>query len=696
MHSRAVDQATVQGDSDVDVRRVVVATDRAAGGDRAVRWAERLAVQHQAELIVVLVAPSAIDEERRQNLLDLLTGEVESMRGRVSARVAIGDDIAMAIVDAAETERADVLVVGNAGMQGRTEFLLSNVANRVTHRSRCTTIVVQSNELAPADSVDEADDQPNFRRTARAVEIGRIFVRNRIHEILRDPGEGETARRNAVRLRQTLEQLGPTFCKLGQVMSTRPDLLRAEYIDELSHLRSAVPPLIEADVVTAMERELGVPWDDAFAEIDPQPLAAGTIGQVHRARLVDGTRVVVKVQRPSAAAVIERDLEVLASLARMAARSKRLRSVIDVVGMVDQLAMSLRAELDFRREATNLERMATVVARYRMIGVPRCHRQMSTARLLVMDEVVGVPVDEAPFSDERTAAARELLASFFHQVLGAGFFHADPHPGNLMWADDRLWLIDLGMVGELDASTRHQLMMLLLAFWQGDGAFLADLLLNLGQSSSTRFANGPVDVEGLGGALSDLATAVKGASLADLEVGPLLEQMTQIALRYHVELPVGLALVAKAMSQVQLTVTDLAPDQDLFAEARRLYLRETMARATERVDPATWMYEFEKLRRGLDTIIEAGAVAIGARPGQRLQIGFSSEQIERSVTRAGRAVSLGFSGGMAILGAAIAVTSHRTPKWASAALGAFGAALAASAVGDATLAMRRSDRSKQS
>ena len=654
MSDRAFEHPSPTSDHEVAVRRIVVATDHSVGTGRAVRWAGQLAALHDARLTVVLVAPSATDTSTQAELRRELEAFLRDAMVAGRAHVAIGDDVAEAIVAIAEAEQADVLVVGNAGMRGRTEFLLDNVANRITHRSRCTTIVVQSSDVERDEQVDlDADERVS--RSRRAIEIGRVFAAAKVHLMLRDPGEGATARANAVRLRTALEQLGPTFAKLGQVLSTRPDLVPAEFIDELSTLRSSVPPMPEAEVVAAMERELGVPWEDVFASIDAQPVAAGTIGQVHRATMVDGTRVVVKVQRPTAAAVIERDLAVLTSLARLAARSARVRDVIDIVAVVDQLAGSLRAELDFNREASHLERMAEVVARYRAIGVPRCHREMSTTRLLVMDEVVGVPVDRAQSSETLTDAARELLASFFHQVLSAGFFHADPHPGNLMWADDRLWLIDLGMVGELDPATRQQLLMLLLAFWQGDGPFLADLLLNM--SGASLGGRGPVDVDGLAESLSSLAAGIRASSIAELEIGPLLEQMTQIAVRFRVQLPSGLALVAKAMSQVQLTVTQLAPDQDLFAEARRMYLRDTVDRVTGRADPTKWIYELEKLRRGLDTIIEAGALAVGARPGKRLQIGFSSEQIERSVTKAGRTIALGFTTGLTILGAAIAFSS---------------------------------------
>src|SRR6185312_10736350 len=167
-------------------------------------------------------------------------------------------------------------------------------------------------------------------------------------------------------------------------------------------------------------------------------------------------------------AEIERDLGLFALFAEKAEGREALSGLVDIPAVVDHLSSSLRRELDFREEAANLERMHQVLERFPRLGVPGVHEQLSSRRLLVMDEIQGVPLRDAPPGDERREAARQLLEAFYRQVLTEGFFHADPHPGNLLWADDRIYLLDLGMVGSLDDDTRGLLLLLLLAFWRED------------------------------------------------------------------------------------------------------------------------------------------------------------------------------------------------------------------------------------
>ena len=187
-----------------------------------------------------------------------------------------------------------------------------------------------------------------------------------------------TTAERAKRLREALEQLGPTFSKLGQILSTRPGLLPHEFVEELSHLQDKVPPLTQEEVVAVMEQELQVPWEDVFESIDPEPLAAGTIGQVHRARLEDGDRVVVKVQRPTARDEILRDLGLLELFAEKAADRPALRELIDIPVLASNLAESLRRELDFREEASNIERMREVLESYDRLDVPSLYPELTT------------------------------------------------------------------------------------------------------------------------------------------------------------------------------------------------------------------------------------------------------------------------------------------------------------------------------
>src|SRR5581483_4770740 len=275
----------------------------------------------------------------------------------------------------------------------------------------CTVVIVNTAGAGQQASAwrSGGTEQRSRRLSGRAWQIGRVLARAGVRELLRrTPGSDEEAlRTRARRLREALDQLGPTFAKLGQILSTRPDLLPQPIIDELAALQEHVTPLSEAEVVAAMERELGVPWEDVFASIEPEPLAAGTIAQVHRATLETGERVVVKVQRPSAEQDILQDLRLLELFAEKTRRRPALTRVFDLPAMIEHLAGSLRRELDFRQEAANLRRMAEVLKPFSRLGVPAVYEDYSTARLLVMQEIQGVPVRQAPPGPARTEAARQ-------------------------------------------------------------------------------------------------------------------------------------------------------------------------------------------------------------------------------------------------------------------------------------------------
>src|SRR5213080_4283074 len=237
----------------------------------------------------------------------------------------------------------------------------------------------------------------------RAARVASVFAKYGLRETR---GGADPIEIRARRLRDALEELGPTFAKLGQILSTRPDLLPPEFIIELSSLQDDVAPLTEAEVVQVMEEELGVPWEDVFASIDPEPLAAGTIGQVHRATLEGGERVVVKVQRPGAEDAILRDLGLLELFADKAEGREALRQIVDIPVAIQHLSASLRRELDFRIECTNAKRLREVLTPYTRLDVPGVHDTLSTRRLLVLDEVQGVSLREAPPGPEATDAAK--------------------------------------------------------------------------------------------------------------------------------------------------------------------------------------------------------------------------------------------------------------------------------------------------
>ena len=494
--------------------------------------------------------------------------------------------------------------------------------------------------------------------TARAAQIAAVLAKHGLKAVKED----DAAR--PARLRAALEELGPTFCKLGQMLSTRPDLIPPELADELASLQDRVPPLSEAEVVRVMEEELGVPWEDVFESIESEPLAAGTIGQVHRARLEGGDRVVVKVQRPNAEEEIERDLGLFALFAEKAEGREALSSLVDIPAVVEHLSASLRRELDFREEAANIARMREVLARYSRLAVPWVHTQLSSRRLLVMDEVVGVPLREAPPGDERREAARQLLEAFYRQVLTEGFFHADPHPGNLLWSEGSIYLLDLGMVGILDDDTRGLLLLMLLAFWREDSEFLADVLLMLGEGGHD------VDIEGLRADLADYVGQFKVGSFSDIELGPMLDTLIEIAARHGIRLPASLAMTGKAFSQMQMAVAELDPSLDPFSAVGGFMFRGLRERVGGALDPQKAIYEIQKLKVRATRLFEGIERLTGARPGPGLQIELrGSKTLEDAIRKAGRRIALAFAGGAALLAAVLAAAASSIDLWVPVTLG---------------------------
>ena len=498
----------------------------------------------------------------------------------------------------------------------------------------------------------------------RATEIGRVMAR---HGLRARAGDGSRAAQ-ARALRDALEELGPTFAKLGQILSTRPDLVPREFVEELATLQEHVTPLTEAEVVAVMEQELRVPWEDVFASIEPQPMAAGTIGQVHSARLEGGELVVVKVQRPNARPDIERDLGLLELFAAKAEGREVFQQLIDIPAVIDHLSSSLRRELDFREELGNMERMREVLERYPRLEVPAIYRELSTSRLLVMEQVQGVPVREAPMGHARKDAARELLESYYHQILGVGFFHADPHPGNMKWWDDRIYLLDFGMVGEVDQETREYLMLLLMAYSRQDTGFLADVMLMLsGDDKRT-----DLDHEAFERDLAVFVARHHGTSLQQIEIGPTLQGLTEISTRHRVRLPASLALTGKALAQMQLTASELDPELDPLSVASRFMLRSLVTRVRGGVDPQRVLYEAQKLKVRLTQMADSLARMTGARPGSQLQIRFSgTEQLEETVRAGARRLALAIVAGTSIVGATVTVDA-RVGSWLPILLGTVG------------------------
>jgi len=657
-----------------------------------------MADRYGAELLVLqVVAPehlvggagSAGGSEPAElgELAQRLAGE----RGR--ARVEYDSRPADAIVEVAAEEDADIVVVGNLTMSERSEFLLGSVPNRVSHTAPCTVVIVNTadGDAAQARSRRRSDEAANKEVSdgqllGRAARIAAVVAKYGLGNLLSrngDPAASDEAR--AARFREALEELGPTFAKLGQILSTRPDLLPEPFMRELTTLQDQVTPLSEAEVVAVMERELGVPWEDVFGSIEPQPMAAGTVAQVHRAVLVGGERVVVKVQRPTAEHEILRDLGLLEQFAEKAAARPAFTEVIDVPAIIAHLSYSLRRELDFRHEAANLERMRAVLEPFDRLAVPDVYTELTTARLLVMQEVQGIPVSSAPEGEARRAAGRQLLEAYYQQVLADGFFHADPHPGNMMWCSDKVYLLDLGMVGEVAAELRQALLLMLLAFWQEDVGFLADVMVSLStERVSSRFEPAAFQLD-----LTELVARYRHLPLSELRLGPLLQQLTELSVRHGVRLPASLALIGKAFGQMQLAAAELDPTLDPFSVAGAFYLRRLGSRLRSSANPRQLFFEAQKLRVRSVRLLENLERVVGASPGAGLQVEMTgNDELAAVVAQTGTRVALGLTAAGALAGAGVAATAARARRWAAPGLSAAAALLTGVLIADARRARR--------
>ena len=290
-----------------------------------------------------------------------------------------------------------------------------------------------------------------------------------------------------VKLRQAFEQLGPSFVKIGQILSTRSDLLPEAYIRELSKLQSSVPPLNKEEVMTAIRRELPSGLSDSFLDFSEEPLASGSVAQTHRARLLSGQEVIVKIQRPGIDEVVKEDIQLLIKLARHI--PKHFIPMVDVQEVLENLRETLIKELDFRNEAEAMKRFKANNRAVACLGVPEVYDSFTTPHLIVEEYIDGIPLNdysqliEAGYDLEDVG--KKLMLSFIKQVFKDGYFHGDPHPGNLLVRDGKICFIDFGIMGELEVGMRASLNDILYSFTAQDVDGMTKAILSV-----TQFDNG--------------------------------------------------------------------------------------------------------------------------------------------------------------------------------------------------------------
>lgn len=372
------------------------------------------------------------------------------------------------------------------------------------------------------------------------------------------PGEND----NAARLAQELVAMGPTFIKLGQLLSTRADILPPAYLDALSALRDDVDPFPTEEAVEVVEEELGVRVSKAFKSFRRRPVGAASLGQVYKATLRDGRAVAVKVQRPGIRAQAMDDMEVIAELAAFVDGHSDNAARIGFSGMVEEFRRALVDELDYRREAANLKTVGHQLERFRRIVVPKPVDDYTTSRLLTMSFVTGKSITSispvARGEIDFRSLAEELIEAYLDQVLVHGFFHADPHPGNVLLTDDwRIGLIDLGMVAQVSPSVQEQLLRLLLSIPNRDGNSAADALEHLGTRLDTYDASRLKDRAG------DLVLRYRSMPAFGVSAGRLLGELAMASSSSGLRPRSELTMLAKTLLNLDEVARTLDPDLQL-------------------------------------------------------------------------------------------------------------------------------------
>jgi ubiquinone biosynthesis protein len=412
----------------------------------------------------------------------------------------------------------------------------------------------------------------------------------------------DTPYTTAEHIRLAMEDLGTTAIKLGQILSTRPDFVAPEYIVEFEKLRDRVQPVAADAIVAIIERELGGKIGDLFAEFDRAPLAAASIGQVHGAVLRNGARVVVKVQKPGVAETVAQDLAIVADLARRASGGQ-LATFYDLEAIVDDFSWTLRSELDYIREGHNADRLREILADRPGIVIPAVHWGLTTKTVLVMERLDGARLAASldfPAGVDRSRVARAGAEALLAQVFEAGFFHADPHPGNfLVLPDGRLAILDFGMVGNLDDELKQQLMLFLDAAVRQDAANATWALESLGvlRTAASR-ASVRRDMQ-------HLLDSYYGLSLREVDLSAFLRDLLGVVRRNHLQLPTELALVLKTVAMSESLWRRLDPDFNIALVAEPFAKRARSPRSS-----------VGAMRKRMADAGRQSAIAAVALPGQ--------------------------------------------------------------------------------
>src|SRR4051812_18239184 len=405
------------------------------------------------------------------------------------------------------------------------------------------------------------------------------------------PSPEELRATTARRFRETLAELGPTFIKLGQILSSRPDILPADFIGELSHLQDRAAPMPVEIVFQLIEKGLGQPASQLFAWIDPEPMASASIAQVHRARLAGGEEVVVKVQRPGIEDQIRSDTDLLFYLARFLEGVIEETGIYTPTGIVTEFRNAMLLELDFDNEANNIEEFARNHADRPYVAIPKLYRDLSSRTVITLEELKGVKLKsvlESPGAPgvDRKQLARHVMEASFRQLFADGLFHGDPHPGNVMVLEgSRIGLLDFGLVGRMSKQMQETIVLLVLAISLRDPDTVARLLYKVGIPDQR------INLQEFRHEIHDILERYLGLKLSEVDSGVLMSELVDLAMKYRIKVPKEYAVLSKAAATTEGIVRHLDPELDV-SQAALPYAKQLLI---ERYNPGSMSGGFLRL-----------------------------------------------------------------------------------------------------